>query len=77
MVCAHVPMTHLALLVQRLDGERVGSYVNDNAQLEPVVGVGRPHWPPILHGLPLVNATKQLGQGEAEMENMNTKHICG
>lgn len=44
---------HLALLVQRLYGERVGSYVNDHAQLEPVGGVGRPHWPPILHGLPV------------------------
>lgn len=46
-------MTHLALLVQWFYGERVGSYVNDHAQLEPVGGVGCPHWLPILHGLPV------------------------
>lgn len=59
-VCVLCVMTHLALLVQRFDGECVGSYVNDRAQLEPVVGVWRPHWLPILHVLSLVRATKQL-----------------
>lgn len=48
--------THLALLVQWFYGERISSYVNDHSQLEPVCGVGRPHWLPILHGLPPVSA---------------------
>lgn len=60
-------MTHLAPLVQRLYGERVGSYVNDGAQLEPVGGVGRPHWPPILHGSPVVSTTSQLGQKKTDV----------
>lgn len=55
--CVWDATTHLAPLVQRLYGERVGSYVNDGAQLEPVGGVGRPHWPPILHGSPVVSTT--------------------
>lgn len=69
-VCVLCVMTHLALLVQRFDGKCVGSYVNDHAQLEPVVEVWRPHWPPILHVLSPVRATKQLRQREAGMENI-------
>ncbi len=70
-------MTHLALLVQWFYGECVGSYVNDRAQLEPVGGVGRPHWLPILHGSPPVSTTTQLGEGERqkEEERLHVKHI--
>lgn len=57
-------MTHLSPLVQRFYGEGVGSYVNDHAQLEPIGGVGRPHWLPILHGSPPVSNSTQLGEGE-------------
>lgn len=77
----HVPvclcvMTHLALLVQWFYGERVGSYVNDHAQLEPVGGVGCPHWLPILHGLPPVSTTTQLGEGKRKRGYMNEgKHM--
>lgn len=59
-------MTHLALLVQRFYGERIGSDVNDGAQLEPIGGVGRPNWPPILHDSLLVGTTTQLVEGETD-----------
>lgn len=67
-VCVYlcVYVTHLALLVQRLYGERIGSDVNDHAQLEPIGGVGRPHWPPILHDSLLVGTATQLGERVTE-----------
>lgn len=55
-------VTHLAPLVQWFYGERVGSYVNDHPQLEPVGGVGRPHWLPIVHGLPPVQHDHTTGE---------------
>ena len=64
--CAWACVTHLALLVYRFYGERVGSDVNNRAQLEPICGVRRPHWPPILHDSLLVGTTTQLVEGGRE-----------
>lgn len=61
-------MADLALLVQWLYGERVGSYVNNRAQLEPVSGVRRPHRLPVLHGLPPVSTGTRLCKGEGQKQ---------
>lgn len=65
-------IAHLALLVQRLYAECVGSYVNDGAQLEPVSGVGRPHRLPVLHGSPSVSAATATAKGGTESERRAT-----
>ena len=65
VVCMCVPDLALAL-VQGFDGKCVGSYVDDHAQLEPVGGVGSPHWLPVLHGSPVSTATQQALEGSTE-----------
>lgn len=67
-LCLCVWLTHLALLVQRFYGECIGSNVNDRAQLEPIGGVGRPNWPPILHDSLLVGTTTRLVEVETETQ---------
>lgn len=40
---------HLPSLVERFDGQTIGTDVDDSAQLEPICGVGRPHRLSIIH----------------------------
>lgn len=67
-LCVCVCATHLALLVQWFYSERIGSDVNNRAQLEPIGGVGSPHWPPILHDSLLGGTTTQLVEGRTETQ---------
>ncbi len=40
---------HLPFLVERFDGQTIGTDVDDSAQLEPIRRVGRPHRLSIIH----------------------------